>query len=163
MPELVKYCSEMVDLSDGDDLTSFALTFDNLKVSHSEGGKLVLKQSFICEVTDLLDDKQLKSYYPDKRTIRVKALHYTKGITNKKRFSENLQRLRSEGRMEEAAYLELSEMIKEAHCPPIKLLERLMRMGHNSIAKELDFYDEDPLLEKSIDLLHNFIYNINKG
>jgi hypothetical protein len=59
--------------------------------------------------------------------------------------------------MEEAAYLELDALIKEAHCPPVKLLERLFRMGHKTVAKDLDFYDEDPFLEKSIDLLIKFI------
>jgi hypothetical protein len=157
MTKLVKYNSELVDYIDGDEVTSLYLLSDVLRLNHSDSGKLTLSQSFSCEVSDLLDKKQMHSFFPDRRVMRTTAQNYTKGITNKVRFRENLDRLRADGCVEEVAYLELHELIKDAHCPPVKLLERLIRLGHITVAKDLDFYDEDPLLEKSIDLLSQFI------
>lgn len=162
MPELVKYDHDMVDVVDGDSLTSIVLNDGSLSITHSENGQMILTQSFECDVSDVLDKKQLESYYPDRLSIRVKAKNYTKGITNKTRFRENLGKLRSEGRMGEAAYLELHELIKDAHCPPVKLLERLIRLGHVTVAKDLDFYDEDPLLERSVDILQSYITHLGE-
>jgi hypothetical protein len=159
MANLLKYDPDLVDMVDEDEgaLTSFHIYEESLSVVHSEDSVFILGQRFNCSVSDITDKKQMVAFFPDRLAIRTKANNYTTGITNKQRFKDNLEKLHAQGRMEEAAYLELGQLIKDAHCPPVKLLERLFRMGHQTVAKDLDFYDEDPLLEKSIDLLIKFI------
>jgi len=157
MANLVKYGPDLVDIVDCEATTALSFLDGVLSLIHCEEGAYVLSQVFDCDVADILDKNQMSAYYPCRNAIRTKAHNYTKGITNKQRFKANLEKLHAQGRMEEAAYLELDELIKEAHCPPVKLLERLFRMGHQTVAKDLDFYDEDGLLEKSIDLLIKFI------
>ena len=114
-------------------------------------------QLFGCIIDDILDKKKMLALFPTRNVIRSAALEHTKGRTNKVAFSANLKKLLESDKINQESYDLLSNLIKDSTCPPVKLFERLTRMGYGHIIVALDFYEEDPLLTSSILEFEKFI------
>jgi hypothetical protein len=143
----------------GDFTTTVVTLLDNIILLRycDELSGMSYTQTFTCLLSNILDKKAMKDLFYTRNRMKDAALEHTKGRTNKVAFSYNLRKLKENKRISESTHDLLSEIIKDSTCPPIKLFERLTRLGYGDILVALDFYEEDPLLTRSILEFEQFI------
>jgi hypothetical protein len=151
----------------GDNLAQFNSDFTTTMVSLLDG-YILLKhydelcnasytQMFTCDLSDILDKKAMAAAFPNRDAVRAAALEHTKGRVNKEAFMRNLESLKLSQVVNDYDYAVLSALIKDSSCPPVRLIEKLSKLGYGDIIVKLDFYEEDPLLTRSVLAFEQFM------
>jgi hypothetical protein len=157
---IVRYTDTVAVMEDEDteDKTNLMLLGGILSLSHFEWAGDTFSQKFqVDSLTDIFSKEGLRKEFPDAAEARKKALEHTTGRTDKGKFRASVKALQAEGRLTDVQAYELLNLIDRTTCPPVKFLERLVRLGYDRLVGQLDIYEPDPMLIRSVEVLMAYI------
>lgn len=107
--------------------------------------------------TGKFDKRSLTDAFPDRKAACRAALHHTRGVLNKKKLYDSANRLSEKDKITVERLDVLREFIETCNCAPIRVMEKLIKMGFSDILGELDFYEESPAMLDTTQTLIDFI------
>lgn len=122
----------------------------------------IADQVFTTSVTDLCDQKQVISNYPDYNSIINASQLYTKGITNKDKFLAIANNIYQNKYITLEELVGLQNFISQATCPPIKILEKTFMVKYQKYFPLMSFAENHPSLifcAKALEFFTQSLYN----